>query len=72
MTFNVSSGKKAAQHSVHPTGGIHTAKGVSSVFGGFSVKSALSRPSHLRVTQAVGWFPSGEIHAKGENRKNLR
>ena len=45
-----------AQHSVHPTGGSLR------VFGQFawlevgSVKVALSRPIHQRVTQAVGQF----------------
>src|SRR5215212_6368142 len=46
----------AAQHSVHPTGGSLR------VFRQFawlevgSVKMALSRPTHQRVTQAVGQF----------------
>jgi len=50
---------KAAQHSVHPTGG------TLRVFGQFawlevgSVKAALSRPAHPRVTQAVGRLVSG-------------
>jgi len=45
---------KSAQHSVHPTGGSLR------VFRQFawlevgSVKMALSRPTHQRVTQAVG------------------
>jgi hypothetical protein len=45
----------AAQHSVHPTGGSLC------VFRQFlwlevgSVKMALSRPAHQRVTQAVMW-----------------
>ena len=48
--------EESAQHSVHPTGGILR------VFGQFawlevgSVKVALSRPTHQRVTQTVGRF----------------
>ncbi len=51
----------AAQHSVHPTGGSRR------VFRQFawlevgSVKAALSRPAHLRVTQAVGPLAKGII-----------
>ena len=47
-------GKISAQHSVHPTGGSLR------VFRQFvwlevdSVKTALSRPTHQRVTQTVG------------------
>jgi len=47
---------KAAQHSVHPTGGSRR------VFWQFlwlevgSVKVALSRPTHQRVTHPVGQF----------------
>jgi hypothetical protein len=46
----------AAEHSVHPTGGTLRVR----VFRQFawleagSVKAALSRPTHQRVTQAVG------------------
>ena len=53
---------KTAQHSVHPTGGSRR------VFWQFawlevgSVKMALPRPAHPRVTQAVRWLL---IHAHG-------
>ena len=52
------SSRKAAQHSVHPTGGSLR------VFRDFawlevgSGKMALSRPAHQRVTPAVRRFPS--------------
>ena len=45
---------KTAQHSVHPTGGsLRVFKQFSWLEVG-SVKMALSRPTHQRVTQAVG------------------
>ena len=62
----------AAQHSVHPTGGSRR------VFKHFawlevgSVKMALSRPTHQRVTQAVGRACQGstiffdDIYVKAE------
>ena len=44
---------KAAQHSVHPTGGsLRVFKHFAWLEVG-SVKMALSRPTHQRVTQAV-------------------
>jgi len=44
----------ADQHSVHPTGGsLRVFKQFAWLEAG-SVKAALSRPAHQRVTQAVG------------------
>ena len=43
-----------AQHSVHPTGGTLRVFRQFSWLGVGSVKMALSRPTHQRVTQAVG------------------
>ena len=52
----------AAQHSVHPTGGSLRVFRQFAWLEVSSVKMALSRPTHQRVTQAVGrrekyrWF----------------
>ena len=43
-----------AQHSVHPTGGSLRVFGQFLWLGVGSVKMALSRPAHQRVTPAVG------------------
>ena len=43
-----------AQHSVHPTGGSLRVFRQFSWLGVGSVKEALSRPTHQRVTQTVG------------------
>ena len=49
----------AAQHSVHPTGGsLRVFKPFAWLEAG-SGKMTLSRPSHQRVTQAVGRFIVG-------------
>jgi len=55
MEFGVKLGNgKTAQHSVHPTGGsLRVFKHFSWLEFG-SVKVALSRPTHQRVTRAVG------------------
>jgi len=45
-----------AQHSVHPTGGSLRVFRQFVWLGVGSVKMALSRPTHQRVTQAVGQF----------------
>jgi len=42
-----------AQHSVHPTGGSRRVFGQFAWLGVGSVKVALSRPTHQRVTPAV-------------------
>ena len=58
---------EAAQHSVHPTGGSLR------VFEQFawlevgSVKVALSRPSHQRVTQAVGRLVTEQRYFKEQH-----
>jgi len=44
----------AAQHSVHPTGGSLRVFKRFAWLEVYSVKLALSRPTHQRVTQAVG------------------
>jgi len=45
---------KAAQHSVHPTGGSLRVFRQFAWLGVGSGKVAFSRPAHQRVTQAVG------------------
>jgi len=45
-----------AQHSVHPTGGSRRVFEHFSWLEVGSVKMALSRPTHQRVTQVVGQF----------------
>jgi hypothetical protein len=52
--------QRAAQHSVHPTGGSHR---VFKQFAWLKVgsgKVALSHPAHPRVTQTVGWLMNNE------------
>jgi hypothetical protein len=48
------SGRETAQHSVHPTGGSLRVFRHFVWLGVGSVKVALSRPTHQRVTPAVG------------------
>jgi hypothetical protein len=48
--------QKAAQHSVHPTGGSRPVFKQFAWLGVGSVKAALSRPAHQRVTQAISHF----------------
>jgi len=47
---------KAAQHSVHPTGGSRRVFKQLVWLEAGSVKVALPRPAHPRVTPAVGWL----------------
>jgi len=55
---------EVAQHGVHPTGGSLR------VFRQFvwlqvgSVKAALPRPTHQRVTPAVGWLSAKIVNTK--------
>jgi len=50
--------RESAQHSVHPTGGsLRVFKHFAWLEVG-SVKVALSRPAHQRVTRAVSPFPA--------------
>ena len=49
---------KPAQHSVHPTGGSLRVFRQFWWLGVGSVKMAFSRPTHQRVTRAVGQFKS--------------
>jgi hypothetical protein len=53
--------EKAAQHSVHPTGGSLRVFREFVWLGVGSVKMALSRPTHQRVTQAVGTHFADQI-----------
>ena len=48
--------ERAAQHGVHPTGGSLRVFRHFVWLGVGSVKVASSRPTHQRVTPAVGWL----------------
>jgi hypothetical protein len=48
--------QKAAQHSVHPTGGTRRVFRQFAWLGAGSGKVALSYPAHPRVTPTVGWL----------------
>ena len=62
----------AAQHSVHPTGGsLRVFKQFLWLKAG-SVKAALSRPTHQRVTPAVGTLLAKQKHYSGKRYENKK